>query len=116
MPLYHDEYDGPNDVEIGIEVVESGQPVQVMDIKARTGARGMTAPLPTGVYGAGMDQYVRDEAELGGRVAASLDDEQHTPGAAFDDWRYAQQVAAEIREQETNRQLQTGMAEKEGGQ
>jgi hypothetical protein len=26
MPLYHDEYDGPNDVEIGIEVVESSKP------------------------------------------------------------------------------------------
>ena len=76
----------------------------------------MTAPLPTGVYGAARINTSADGPSWAEGRGVPGTGEQHTPGAAFDDWTYAQQVAAEIREQETNRQLQTGMAEKEGGQ
>ena len=53
------------------------------------------AMYPAGLYGAGMHQYVCDEAELGERVAACLDDEQAMPGGFVADAHYAAYVAAE---------------------
>jgi hypothetical protein len=47
----------------------------------------MTGLFPWGIHGPGMDQYVRDEAELGGRVACGLDAENNwddLPGLLHD--------------------------------
>ncbi len=49
---------------------------------------------PTGVYGAGMDQYIRDEAELGERAAAWLDDEQADPRGWVADHHYREEFRA----------------------
>ena len=43
---------------------------------------------PTGLYGRGMDQFIRDEAELGTRVAESLDAEQLEPDWFVTDAHY----------------------------
>jgi hypothetical protein len=56
----------------------------------------MTELPVTGVYGAGMDQFVRDEAELGIRVAACLDDEQIDPLGFVADHHFREDVKAEV--------------------
>jgi len=42
----------------------------------------MTGLFPWGVNGQGMDQYIRDETELGGRAAVGLDAE-NSSGVEF---------------------------------
>ena len=51
---------------------------------------------PTGVYGSGMDQYVRDEAEVGPRAAAALDEAGYDPLAFVHDHHYAEHIKAQV--------------------
>ena len=83
----------------------TGQPVQVVDVKAEEKFYG-------GRYSG--ELTLQERQTYGERVASG-----HSPAEAdYSIWldRGREKLAAEIREQETNRQLQTGMAEREGGQ
>jgi hypothetical protein len=94
----------------------TGQPVQVVDVKSEP-----YPPMPWASYGkAEPDHYYSghlncaEQESYAADIARGMSAREADYGVFLS--RGREKLAAEIREQEHNRQLQTGMAEKEGGQ
>ncbi len=93
----------------------TGQPVQVVDVKSEP-----YTPMPWASYGkAEPDHYYSghmnnaEQERYAADIARGMSPREADYGVFLD--RGREKLAAEIREQETNRQLQTGMADREPG-